>query len=247
MYLLCKKEKRAAILEWGESFHNGNFIKEDFEGIPNNYLLFKILNPVKSCPDIPLLTLFTEKTIELTGGLKMDFRTYINDFLPEVEITNSNGNENVYLQYRHSEEKVFLSNRYESSNRWLLPENLTLNTNFYIKVEDENFVGNEIAYKITSPDNSANQINETQLPKRDPFGRIIKHNVSNYCLGSNIVNPMKSSLRFYSPWASLFITNREHEPDEFNNPVYFNHSGNRLSSFLTAKAVLATEDFYQSV
>jgi hypothetical protein len=246
MYLLCKKERLKAILQWSKSFEYGCFTKEQVEGIPGEYSLFKIRNPTRSCPDIPLLTLYTEKTISIVDGLKVNFRTFINDFLPDVQISNSNGNEKVYLQYKNKKGKTLLNQKQSKSNLWLLPQNVLLNTDFYIKVEEENFMGNEIAYKITSSDNSATSINEVELPKRDSFGKTLKSASISYCLGSNIVNPGKASQKFYSPWASFFIPNREDEPGEFNATVFFNHAANMLSSYVTEKAVLTTEDFYQA-
>src|SRR5690606_8054857 len=61
MYLLCNNNKLDSIKEWGNTFSNGNFLQEDLDGLPQNHSLFRILNPVISHPDIPILTLYTEK------------------------------------------------------------------------------------------------------------------------------------------------------------------------------------------
>ena len=89
MYLMCKSNKQELINQWGKTFGNGNFKQEDFAGMPENYSLFSIQNPVQGLNGISILTLYTEKRIELVGGLKVNFRTYINSFLPEVVIVNS--------------------------------------------------------------------------------------------------------------------------------------------------------------
>ncbi|MCO5254506.1 MAG: hypothetical protein M9892_09100 [Bacteroidetes bacterium] len=169
MYLLCKNGKQKEIEDWGKTFSNGNFKKEDFDGLPENYSLFWFRNPTQGLSEISILTLYTEKRIELVGGLKVSFRTYTNNFLPEVEIINSDGNETVYLQYKGTDEKIFLSKKTSLNARWFLPEKTAINTDFYIKVENENFAGNELAYNLSSSDNTALKIDDSKLPKRDSF------------------------------------------------------------------------------
>lgn len=246
MYLLCRNGKQESILEWGKSFRSGNFRKEDLDGLPEHYSLFKILNPVASHPDIPLLTLYTEKRIELAGGLKVNFRTFINDYLPEVEITNSDGNEKVYLQYRNTEEKIFLNRKQSNSNRWLLPPDTLLNVDFNIKVEGENFAGNEIAYNLTSSKDTASKVDGVQLPKRDSFGRHLATETPQYCLGSNIINPMKSSQRFFYPLSWLFTSTAQEIEPQISKATFNNHCGNMLCSFLALKNVLTTEEFFRA-
>lgn len=246
MFLLCRNEKLESIQEWGKTFRNGNFLQKDFEGIPENYSLFKIINPVKSHPDIPLLTLYTEKRIELTEGLKVNFRTFINDFLPEVEITNADGNERVFLQYKNTEEKIFLLKKQSAGNRWLLPPDTLLNVDFYIKVEGENFTGNEIAYNLTSSNNSAGKVDGIQLPKRDSFGRHINDEPQQYCLGSNLINPNLRSKRGFSAYTHLFNSINEEIITQISKAVSNNHGGNMLCSFLSLKNVLTTEEFFRA-
>jgi len=246
MYLLCRNDKLGSILEWGKSFRSGNFRQEDLDGLPENYSIFKILNPVVSHPEIPLLTLYTEKSIELVGGLKLNFRTFINDFLPEVEITNSDGSEKVYFQYRNTEEKIFLNQKKSNSNRWLLPLNILLNVDFYIKVEGENFSGNEIAYNFMSSDDSAKKVDGLMLPKRDPFGRHISIEVLQYCSGSNLINPNRRSLRVFSPYTSLFTSIIHESAIPISAAKYQNHEGNMLCGFIALKNVLTTEEFFRA-
>lgn len=246
MFLLCRNGKRESILEWGKSFRSGNFREEDLEGLPENYTLFKILNPVKSHPDISILTVFTQKKIELIGGLKVNFRTFINDYLPEVEISNSDGNEKVFLQYRNTEEKIFLKPKQSNSNHWLLPQDTLLNVDFYIKVDGENLAGNEIAYNLTTSNNTANKVDGVQLPKRDSFGRHITTNEPQYCLGSNIINPTRASQRYYSAWENLFVSINEELSSYVSKASINNHCGNMLASFLSLKNTLTTEEFYRA-
>jgi len=243
MYLLCKNEKQEIIKEWGSTFVNGDFKQEDFEGLPENYSLFWFRNPTQGLSEISLLTLYTEKRIELIGGLKVNFRTYVNDYLPEVEIVNADGNEKVYLQYKETHEKIFLSKKQSINNRWLLPEKTAIDTDFYIKVENENFSGNELAYNLVSSDNTANQVDDSKLPKRDSFGRNITTDVEQYCLGSNIINP---NTQRQVPYTHLFRSINTDTTTQITTAIFNSHCGNKLCDFLSLKSVLTTEEFFRA-
>lgn len=243
MYLLCKNNKQEQIKEWGKTFTNGNFKQEDFEGLPENYSLFWFRNPTEGLNDISILTLYTEKRIELVGGLKVNFRSYTNDFLPEVEIVNSDGNENVYLQYRDSGEEIILSKKTSLNNRWLLPKKTVTNTNFYIKVVDENFSGSSLAYNLISSDNTASKVDESKLPKRDSFGRKITTDVEQYSLGSNIINP---NTQRQIPYTHLFRSINTDTITQITTATFNSHCGNKLCDFLSLKGVLSTEDFFRA-
>lgn len=246
MYLLCKNVKQESIKEWGKTFSTGNFKQEDFEGLPENYSLFWFRNPTQGHSEIPSLTLYTEKRIELIGGLKVNFRTYINDFLPEVEIVNSDGNECIYLQYKGTDEKIFLHQKQSLNNRWLLPDTIAINNDFYIKVDDENFLGNELAYNLISSDNTALQVDGSKLPKRNSFGRSVATNAEQYCLGSNIINPMKSSKRYSCAFSWIFTPINQETTTNISSTVLNNNNGNHLCNFLSLKNTLTTEDFFRT-
>jgi len=246
MYLLCKKDKQELIKNWGKTFGNGNFKQEDFDGLPETYSLFWFCNPTQGLSDISILTLYTEKRIELVGGLKVNFRTYINEFLPEVEVTNSDGNENLYLQYKDSDEKILLSKKTSINNRWLLPEKTAINTDFYIKVEDETISGNSLAYNLVSSDNTAIKVDYSKLLQRDSFGRKVAAEVVQFCLGSNIINPNKSSQRYFSTYGSLFIPTIQDTQTNISTETLINHNRNKLCNFLSLKSELTTEDFFKA-
>jgi len=246
MYLLCKNDKQELIKEWGKTFGNGNFKQEDFEGLPESYSLFWFRNPTQGLSEIPNLTLYTKKRIDLVGGVKVNFRTYSNEFLPEVEIVNSDGKEKVYLQYKETNEKIYLSKKTSLNNRWLLPEKKAINSDFYIKIEGEIFSRNEIAYNLISSDNTAIQVDGSKLPKRDSFGRNIRTDAVQYCLGSNIINPMKSSQRYFSTYGSLFTSTIQNTQTNITTAVYNNHNGNNLCNFLSLKSTLTTEEFFKA-
>lgn len=243
MYLICKSNKKELINQWGKTFGNGNFKQEDFAGMPENYSLFWFQNPVQGLYGISILTLYTEKRIKLVGGLKVNFRTYINSFLPEVEILNSEGNEKVYLEYRAKEEKIFLLKKTSHNNIWLLPEKTEINNDFYIRIEDEILSGNDLAFNFISSGNSAVKVDESNLPKRDSFGRKITTEVEQYCLGSNIVNP--NTLR-QVPYTHLFRSINTDKEIQITTATFDNHCGNKLCDFLTLKGVLTTEEFFRA-
>lgn len=243
MYLLCQNDKQELIKEWGKTFNNRNFKQKNFGGLPDNYALFWFRNPTQGLSEISILTLYTEKRIELIDGLKVNFRTYSDDFLPEVEIINSDGNENVYLQYKGSDEKIRLTKKTSLTNRWVLPTYTKVNTDFYIKVDDETFSGNEVAYKLISSKNSASEIGEFRLPKRDPFGRIITTDIGQFSLGSNIINPETQK---QIPYTHLFRSLNRESIEQITPTTFDNHCGNKLSDFLSLKGVLTTEEFYKA-
>lgn len=243
MYLLCKNEKQEAIKEWGKTFRNGDFIQENFDGLPTNYSLFWFRNPTQGLHEFSILKLYTEKHIELVDGLKVNFRTYSNDFLPEVEIKNSDGNENVFLQYKGTDKKISLSKNPTISNRWLLSPFTDLNRDFYIKVENETFLGNEVAYKLISGKNTAIKVDESKLPKRDSFGRKITTDVTQYSLGSNIVNP--DSQR-QLPYKHLFRSTNKDLVDQITKAKINNQLGNNLCEFLSLKGALTTKEYFKA-
>lgn len=243
MYLLCKKSKQEQIKEWGITFENGNFRSEYYNGLPQNYSLFWFRNPIQGVSDIPILTLYNEKRIYFVGGLKANFRSYSRHFLPEIEIINSDGNEKVYLQYRGADEKLFLYKKTSLNNRWLLPEKTKIDTDFYIKVENENFPGNELAYNLITTDNSAINVNESKLPKRDSFGKKITTSIDQYCLGSNIINP---NTQRQEPYKHLFRSTKIDATKGITTATLNSHCGNKLCDFLSFKNVLSTEEFFRA-
>lgn len=246
MYLLCKNDKQELIKDWGKTFGNGNFKQQDFDGLPENYSLFWFCNPTQGLSEISILTIYTEKRIELVGGLKINFRTYLNEFLPEVEITNSDGNENVYLQYKDSDDKIPLFKKTSLNNHWLLPEKTAINTDFYIKVEDETFSVNSLAYNLVSSDNTAIKVDSSKLPQRDSFGRKVAKEAEQFCLGGNIINPNKSSQRYFSTYGSLFTSTIQDTQINISTATLINHNGNKLCNFLSLKGELTTEDFFKA-
>ena len=87
--------------------------------------------------------------------------------LPEVEITNADGNEIVYLQYNGSNEKFILQKHLNLGSVWLLPNNILLNTSFYIQIENGFMEGIRRSYKIGEA--SFKDLSNDSLPMQNKF------------------------------------------------------------------------------
>ncbi len=241
MYLLCKNSLRERIVDWG---HNNCTRFEDeteLENVPSGYSLFKFLDPSEGIEGIPILTIIKEKNILLTSGLKIDFRTFTNDFLPEVEIFNSDGTEKVYLQYKDNEEKIFLKKKNFINNRWTLPDDISLYSDFNIRVDNEVLYGNETTYRVISSNGSAILLDNLKLPKRDSFGRIADTTLPTYSLGSNVIG---ANLLRQLPYEPLYKSRIEDSNPEITKPVYSHGAGNILVSFLALRKATTAQDFY---
>lgn len=241
MYLLCKNSLREQILSWGKNQCKQFEDETDLENMPDGISLFRFLNPREGIDEIPVLTIIKEKFVQLTSALEFDFRTFTNDFLPEVEILNSDGAEKIYLQYKNNKEKFFLKKKISNSNRWLLPEDLSLFSDFNIRTDEEKFAGNETTYKVVSADGSALLLDGKKLPKRNSFGRTTEQNLTHYSLGSNTVG---SNLMRQIPYMQLFRGTREDASTDSTQPTYTHSEGNIFLSFLTLKGTTTAKDFY---
>ncbi|MBK9726507.1 MAG: hypothetical protein IPO86_00150 [Saprospiraceae bacterium] len=243
MYLLCKNSLREKILSWGKNQCTKFEDETDLENMPDGISLFRFLNPREGIDEIPVLTIIKEKFVQLTSALEFDFRTFTNDFLPEVEILNSDGTEKIYLQYKNNEEKFFLKKKISNSNRWLLPEELSLFSDFNIRTDEEKFAGNETTYKVVSANGSALLLDGTKLPKRNSFGRTTDQVLTQYSFGSNTVgiNLMKQI-----PYQQLFRGINADSNTGNTQPTYTHSEGNIFLSFLTLKGTTTAKDFYSA-
>lgn len=150
MYLLCKNEIKDSIKEWGE--RSCSIFRDDsfFSNLPTGYSLFWLKNPKESHEEYQQLRVSKNKKIFLREytGLKIGYRTYLNQILPEVEISNAEGSEIVYIQYDGSENRIYLQKSSNLGGVWLLPENILIKTSFCIEIENESIDGNKQSYKI---------------------------------------------------------------------------------------------------
>jgi hypothetical protein len=244
MYLLCKNSKRELISNWVKN-DCLNYVDEtdEFENIPGGYSLFKFLNPQAGIDTIPLLTISKEKSVKLISALQVDFRTFTNDFLPEVEIINADGTESIYLIYKNGDEKIFLKKKLSSGNIWLLPSDIILYSDFLIKSENEVFAGYEPVFKIISQDGTAMSLKESDLPARNSYGKIISDDSPATVIGINAVSP---KLLRQIPYKQLFKGNMVDTYEGRVQPQYNYTQGNIFIAFLCLKQKLNAPDFYSA-
>ena len=242
MYLLCKNSKREKIFNWLKG-HCSRFENElKYINLPDDYSLFKFLNPKTGLDEIEELTIFSEKSIRLSGAFEVNFRTFTNDILPQVEILNSDGSEEVFLQYKNSTEEITLIKLDHENKNWKIPNDVLLNTDFNVRVSGEFFEGNKNNYRIISSDNSAKLLDKNKLPKRNSFGIITKDNSIPYSLGSNIVG---ADIDMQTSYRHLFksVEKEVRDPAYIPKAKYSNTGGNALLSFLTLKKSLNINNF----
>jgi hypothetical protein len=241
MHLLCRKELEDSITEWGSCFKPGNFEKVDIEGLPDGHVLFFIQNPSRSHPEIFQLSIPSKKSIQLSGGLKVGFRTYLNINLPEVELINADGNENIYIEFRNSGKTIKLGRKIINENKWQLPDNIELESEFYIRVEGEALTGPEIAYSVINVDNACMNLDPSLLPRRDSFGRVINGNTLLYAEGSNVFG---INWKMQQGFVPDFMPVSMPLPTMPAATEYFNERGNLLLTYLTVKKESTALEFY---
>ncbi|MCE7066684.1 hypothetical protein [Dyadobacter sp. CY326] len=240
MYLMFRNSTREKIYSWISEYCSKFEDQSDFEGVPAGYSLFKILDPNKGLDNVPELTFIKEKRIEVVDALAVNFRTLTDDFMPEVQVLNSDSTEKVYIQYNNSSEKYLLERKMNSFNRWVLPKEISLYADFNIKVDENPSDGDSITYKIVSSDESAMLLDDSILPIRDSFGLIKTVENGPYSVGSNTIGV--SQLR-QQPYVHLFRGIKEDYSDNVLHAEYNHTAGNILISYLSLKKVTTVRDF----
>lgn len=240
MYLLCKNSCKEMVYDWLQSKCE-KFEGSDYDGIPQGYFLYKFLNPKEGIQDIPGFSIATDKSIKLVSALRYDFRTYTDDFMPEVEVLNADGTEAVYLNYRNSPDSLLLKRKATSNSRWEIPSDVSRHSDFSLSLQDEIINANEISYKIISSNETVPLLDENKLPKRNSLGLIIEGSADSYAAGSNAIGV---SLMRQGPYAHLFKGTWQDTLQSSMLPEYVNSEGNQLLAYLTLKATLTAQEFY---
>jgi hypothetical protein len=174
MFLLCKDNIKDSIKEWCENCCSNFRDENTLINIPSGHSLFWFKNPLKSHEQFQQLKVYENKSILLRAGtgLKIGYLTYLNEILPEVEITNADGNEIVYLQYEGSNEKTILQKHPSLGGIWLLPKNILLGSGFYFQIENGFIEGVRRTYKIDEA--SFKNLSNDDLPMRNKFNAKIE-------------------------------------------------------------------------
>lgn len=170
MYLLCKVEFSHAVLEWGRAncliFRDESSLK----GLPPDYSLFSLLGPEISHPDLAELTVYDLKEISIREGtgLRVGYLSYLNKLLPDVEITNAQGDETVFVQYEDDEqERIILRQHHDLKNIWLMPADLQVYRRFTIQILGVAILGASTLYQLT--EGIHEDLVQMKFPRRNRF------------------------------------------------------------------------------
>lgn len=242
MHLLCRTQLEDSIIAWGQHFRATDFKKLELEGLPKGFALFRIQYPKQNHPAIYMLSIGTEKSIQLNGGLKVAFNTYLNLHLPEVEIINADGNEEVFIVYKDDGIEVPLAKRYTNDNRWQLPENMALESAFNIRIRNQTLRGYDSTWFIVSSDDACLKIDASLLPKRDPYGKVFSGTSKSYAEGSNVFG---INWKMQQGCMPDFMPIVDAGPVSKGSQEYANECGNLLLTYLTVKSESSAVDFYE--
>lgn len=194
MYLLCSSEIEESIKTWIQnsctSFHT---IKVS-TGLLKDYSLFRFRNPEFGHDQFQLLKVYQDKKILVREGtgLKISHLTYLNEQIPEIEISNADGNEIVYIQYENDSKITYLNKHPTLGGVWLLPDKIYLNSNFIIQIENEFLEAPRQLFKIV--DSTFNDLTNDNLDKKNKYGEITE-DLTNYIQGNKIqISNYKNSL-----------------------------------------------------
>ncbi|MBV7530468.1 hypothetical protein [Chitinophaga sp. sic0106] len=241
MYLLCKADKKESIDNWGKHFTPQNFKQINLEGIPIGHILYRFKNPTIQHIDEPSLRFQATKKIELSGGLKINNREFLQNALPAIYLRGGIGTEKVYLEYTESGEQLFLTNNSLIPERYNIPDSVQHNKNFLIKIKDEELAGYTIPYKIIETAAGTFLLNENKISKRNKFGEPTIENDDAYILGSNTI---------YNRWAyqqgwtlDFFSINYTMTTLSEYIPNVKNEDGNLLLEYLSCQRETTYENF----
>jgi hypothetical protein len=185
MYILCKSNIKKSIEDWCATccykFRNEN----DLKNIPVGYSLFWFKGAFKSHETFQKLIVLENKRIlfRFNTGLKVGHQLYLDSLLPEIEVANADGSENVYIQYENHTEKIYLQKHSILEEIWLLPNYMLPDTSFSIEIENSKSEGVKRAFKIIKE--SFAELSNDLLPKKNKFDEIVT-TVSEFIQGNKI-------------------------------------------------------------
>ncbi|MEI9919084.1 MAG: hypothetical protein WDO14_09825 [Bacteroidota bacterium] len=244
MYLLADRSVEESIVNWGKQFPADSFRKEDLDGVPDKYSLFSFQNPLKSHPEFSVLAIPSGKSIRLVDGLNVGYRKYLNRLLPDVEINNSDGKEKLYVEYKADGERLLLKRHYANSNRWVIPDEIDLDSDFLLKIEGEVLEGYEVTYTIITADHASFNLDSRNLPQRDGFGRATSDKSIASCQGIAFSNIDIRKAQFI--YENLFKPITAGIELKSQNGLYQDKDGDLLLTYLTLKRIANTEEFYKA-
>lgn len=219
MYLLCKDEVKESIKEWGVK--NCSYFKDCsfYSNLPNGFSFFRLRNPKVSHSDYDVLRVSTTKKISLRvgTGLKIGYRTYLNELLPEVEISNADGNELVYMQYEDTEEKLPLEKHNSFESIWVLRNDILLGKKFFIQIGNESSQDNKQFLKID--EGSIENLSNDVLLVRNKYSSLTSETID-YIQGNHIeTTGFKNDLKDVLSFNPITKTNIEQVSFHFNDSL----------------------------
>jgi hypothetical protein len=242
MYLLAKEEIKEDILTWQPAPDELDLL-EEYEGIPEKYVLFRVCNPKKSHSSLEELTLLSELSLQLIGGLPVARRAWLDVLLPCVLIEGAPIDTQVFVEFKDSGKRISLSKKNEDDPIWLLPDDLPVSTEFYIKVGGQSIRGDHLPYQLIDHEWCPFHFSENYLPKRDRFGDLIEGEATIYATGSH-VNGMKYNRQYIYNHTFTPVTNLR-ETFYSQNPVP-SFVSNLLIYYLTIKMRASTEEYFKA-
>ena len=243
MLIMCTLEKKDIVEKWlKEECSESSFEINDYDGIPEGYCIYRFCGVRNSLESERGVILKKDKKISLVSELKLDYRTFMRVILPEVMIENADGSEEVFLEYKNSQESVFLT-RIEGTNKWFLPEDILLNEEFKIKISGQDLIQNYTNYKIVSADDTALNVFEEHSPIRNKFGAVTTSEVDCYLKGNQIGGVDFGKQHGYK---NVFKSINVRKSVNIYEPVYEHRDGNVLLSFLTLRIQTKAKDFFDA-
>lgn len=241
MMILCTKDKKETIEKWlKEESTTFSAVFNNFDGIPDGYCIYSFEGAKNSLYEESGLIVKKDKSVKMLSELKLDYRTFMRVILPEVQIENADGSEEVFLEYKETEEIHDLQ-RISGTEKWLLPEAILLNKEFKIKVRNQEFFQNYTNYKIVSADNTAFTVFEDKSPTRDQYGSVSNEVLNSYLKGNELNGvDFNKQHAFRNLFYSSYVDTNKSVPI----PQYNHNDGNVLLSFLTIRQKLKAKDFY---
>ena len=248
MLLMANDELASSIEEWGALFSDGDFKSIKGIGIVDGFTFYEISNPPIGHPDIPMLQFRTDKFISLSGGIKTGVRTWLKDLLPDVELENGRGTENVYLNYENSDIRISLTRKAIDQPVWELPSDIKTNKGFYLKIEGEDVKGGQLKNYIIDSLGKLEALDERVLPARDEFGQVVsKENNPMYVIGSNLfaIDDRRFRLRqsLHSFIFKPLTAYGEYDPNSSKDLSSLN---DLLVTFLTVKRESNVKDYFDA-
>lgn len=241
MYLLCTNDKKQVVDDWGSTFLKEDFSPIQYDRTPPGFHFYRFKNPQQSHPTEELLRVSTKKRVEIRGGIKIGNRGYLRDRLPKVYIEGANGKENLFLEFKDVDHKIYLIRNALIPEEFIIPANVLCNQSFLIKDENEKLDNSELPYQIVDIDFNPLDIIIEHLPKRNKFGEICNDDDTSFVIGSNtIYDDWPRQLSWVFPFFSSiynkteFITNK----NEYNLK-----KGNLILQILSIKRNLKFQEF----